>query len=280
MGLENRAGLPYIFSRNDGLILALHRLAAFCLLVFLSVFLNACSSGNYAPVYDVYGGKSSSRGISSKSIHVVAKGDTLFSIAWRYGWDYRALARVNKISSPYTIYPGQKIRVDGKSSISSAGSRSSSASSARQSSTSNRVTRTQSSSSNTSTSSGSTAAMKWRWPTSGDVVTRFSSSGVGKKGISIAGKGGQQIYAAESGVVVYQGNGLTGYGNLIIIKHNDRWLSAYAHNDKMFVKEGSVVKAGEKLATMGSTGADRTGLHFEIRHDGKPVDPLRYLPKR
>jgi len=112
------------------------------------------------------------------------------------------------------------------------------------------------------------------------VVEQFSASSSGRKGIAISGRLKSPVIAAAEGRVVYRGSGLTGYGNLLILKHNDRWLSAYAHNDAMLVKEGDVVKAGQKIATMGATGTFRTQLHFEIRRDGKPVDPMQYLPKQ
>ncbi|NBC99662.1 murein hydrolase activator NlpD [Atlantibacter hermannii] len=120
----------------------------------------------------------------------------------------------------------------------------------------------------------------WRWPTDGKVIENFSANEGGNKGIDIAGSKGQAIIATADGRVVYAGNALRGYGNLIIIKHNDDYLSAYAHNDTMLVREQQEVKAGQKIATMGSTGTSSTRLHFEIRYKGKSVNPLRYLPQR
>ena len=122
--------------------------------------------------------------------------------------------------------------------------------------------------------------VRWRWPADGELVQRFSSAGSGPRGIAIAGRRGASVVAAADGTVVYKGVGLTGYGKLLIIKHNDRWLSAYAHNDNLLVKEGEQVKSGQKIATMGSSGTFRTQLHFEIRRDGQPVDPLPLLPKK
>ena len=117
----------------------------------------------------------------------------------------------------------------------------------------------------------------WQWPARGEVVTSFSRSG--GKGIDIAGSFGQAIVAASDGEVVYSGSGLIGYGQLIIVKHNKRYLSAYAHNNKILVKEGDTVKGGQRIAEMGRSGSNRALLHFEIRRDGKPIDPVRYLPK-
>ncbi len=129
-------------------------------------------------------------------------------------------------------------------------------------------------------SSNTAAVGSWRWPTDGKVIDSFSASEGGNKGIDIAGSRGQPITATASGRVVYAGNALRGYGNLIIIKHNDDYLSAYAHNDTMLVREQQDVTAGQKIATMGSTGTSSVRLHFEIRYKGKSVNPLRFLPQR
>lgn len=120
----------------------------------------------------------------------------------------------------------------------------------------------------------------WQWPTNGNIIQGFSSSDGGNKGIDIAGSRGQPVKAAAAGRVVYAGNALRGYGNLIIIKHNDDFLSAYAHNDKILVSDQQEVKAGQEIAKMGSTGTNNVKLHFEIRYKGKSVDPIRYLPRR
>ena len=124
------------------------------------------------------------------------------------------------------------------------------------------------------------STIAWRWPTSGNVVQGFSSSDGGNKGIDIGGSRGQAVNAAAGGRVVYAGNALRGYGNLIIIKHNDDFLSAYAHNDSILVKDQQEVKAGQQIAKMGNTGTNDVKLHFEIRYKGKSVDPTRYLPHR
>ncbi len=124
------------------------------------------------------------------------------------------------------------------------------------------------------------STIAWRWPTSGNVIQGFSSSDGGNKGIDIGGSRGQAVNAAAGGRVVYAGNALRGYGNLIIIKHNDDFLSAYAHNDSILVKDQQEVKAGQQIAKMGNTGTNDVKLHFEIRYKGKSVDPTRYLPRR
>jgi len=122
--------------------------------------------------------------------------------------------------------------------------------------------------------------VSWSWPAEGRVIRTYDANSTGKKGVDIAGKTGDPVRAAASGKVVYAGSGLSGYGRLIIIKHNEDFLSAYAHNRKLIAKEGQWVKSGEVVALMGSSGTDRTELHFEIRKHGRPVDPLGYLPGR
>ena len=120
----------------------------------------------------------------------------------------------------------------------------------------------------------------WQWPTQGNVIQGFSNTDGGNKGVDISGSRGQAVKAAANGRVVYAGNALRGYGNLIIIKHNDDFLSAYAHNDKILVSDQQEVKGGQEIAKMGSTGTNAVKLHFEIRYKGKSVDPVRYLPRR
>ena len=120
----------------------------------------------------------------------------------------------------------------------------------------------------------------WSWPTKGKVTESFSASQAGMKGISIENQRGTPIYAASDGQVVYAGNGLRGYGNLIIIKHGNDYLSAYAHNESLLVNENEQIKKGQKIALMGDSGTDSVHLHFEIRYQGKSVDPLRYLERR
>ena len=120
----------------------------------------------------------------------------------------------------------------------------------------------------------------WNWPTNGSIIQGFSNADGGNKGIDISGSKGQAVNAAASGQVVYAGNALRGYGNLIIIKHSDDFLSAYAHNDRILVKDQQMVSAGQQIAKMGNTGTDGVKLHFEIRYKGKSVDPTRYLPRR
>ena len=120
----------------------------------------------------------------------------------------------------------------------------------------------------------------WRWPVKGKVIANFSSKAQGNKGIDIAGRRGTSIRSSANGKVVYAGSALRGYGKLIIIKHNDDYLSAYAHNDRILVKEQQQIKSGDVITKMGNTDASQVMLHFEVRFRGKSVDPLKYLPKK
>lgn len=226
--------------------------------------------------------------------YTVKPGDTLYSIAFRYGWDYKELAARNGIVAPYTIRPGQAIRFS-----SGSGSRTTVVSSPSSTSRTT-VTRLPASSKPASSTTVTTtttpvartpavaakvpaaevAAGGWTWPANGVVIGKFASNGSLNKGIDIAGDLGQPVFAAGNGSVVYAGSGLRGYGELIIIKHNDTYVSAYGHNRRLLVREGQQVKAGQTIAEMGSTGAERVKLHFEIRRQGKPVDPLQFLPRR
>ncbi|MBZ2188377.1 peptidoglycan DD-metalloendopeptidase family protein [Alcanivorax sp. JB21] len=269
--------------------------------VTLALLSGGCAANN-APVveYDAGGARAGTGTMSSRpaqvtrGTHTVVRGDTLFSIAWRYGWDYRELAAANNIAAPFTIRPGQEIRLDRRTTAAApqpsapparqTPPASSSTPSARPPATSAPSTsapaRQQPPPRQSTPSVAGTGDVNWRWPATGELLSRFAAQQAGQSGIRIAGSSGDPVVAAASGVVVYRGNGLTGYGNLLIVKHNDRWLSAYAHNDDMLVREGDKVDAGQRIATMGATGTFRTQLHFEIRRDGAPVDPLGLLPRR
>lgn len=195
---------------------------------------------------------------------VVARGDTLYDIARDAGVRYQDLAAWNSLEAPYVIVPGQRLRVTPPR-----GERQPPPQTAR----------TKGRAASIDTKRDGRGPIAWRWPTDGAVVARFAPND-GTKGIDIAGGAGQEIRAAAPGNVVYQGSGLRGYGQLIIIKHNADFLSAYAHCSAIYVQEGSVIKPGQKIAAMGSSGTDRVKLHFEIRRRGVPVDPLEYLPKK
>lgn len=247
------------------------------LAVILAVgVLAACSSG-YAPVSEQSLGSRASG--PAPATYKVRRGDTLYSIAWRYNMDFRTLARINGIDSRYLIYPGQTLRLRGTAATASSSRRttpSTPATAARDRS----PPKPSGTTANPETQPVASGAIKWSWPASGAVVGRFSGGSNPNKGIDLAGREGDPVFAAAPGRVVYAGNGLLGYGNLVIINHNRQYLSAYAHNSRIFVRENDSVKAGDKIAEIGSTGASRPMLHFEIRRDGKPVDPLKYLPKK
>lgn len=226
--------------------------------------------------------------------YIVKPGDTMFSIAFRYGWDYKELAARNNIPAPYTIRPGQPIRFNsgstGSTTVVSSPSSSSKTTVTRRPvgtpvpSVSGGKVITSAPSSTTTTVTTVPAAERtaggWTWPANGVLIGKFASNGSLNKGIDIAGDLGQPVFAASDGAVVYAGSGLRGYGELIIIKHSDTYVSAYGHNRRLLVREGQQVKAGQAIAEMGSTGTDRVKLHFEIRRQGKPVDPLQFLPRR
>ncbi|TCK18422.1 lipoprotein NlpD [Thiogranum longum] len=263
--------------------------------LLLCCLLPACSTGPVnAPV-----GDRSRQPARIPSTHIVGQGDTLYSVAFLYGKTVEELAAWNGIRQPYTIFRGQKIRlappkttalVRRKISPSKPKPRVSRAPKPATTSTVRpsqpKVTRpsaTKPAAARPATRTGLVAGKgppSWTWPASGKLIRRFDPRSTGKKGIDIAGKAGSPVRAAAAGKVVYAGSGLSGYGRLIIIKHNKDFLSAYAHNRKLVAKEGQWVKKGELIARMGSSATDRTELHFEIRKKGQPVDPLRYLPKR
>ena len=260
--------------------------------VMLSAVLVGCSgTSGKAPIVDrSHAAKQRQMNPVTSGQYRVQPGDTLYSIAFRFGWDWKVLAARNGIRAPYIIVPGQAIRFTNtpvtkpavkapvvatnrptKTPVTPAAKKPVTAPKQEQ-----RVTVP----AKTSPSVASSAQGKWLWPASGALVGLFSSNTSLNKGIDIAGKLGQPVYATAAGSVVYAGSGLRGYGELVIIKHNDTFISAYGHNRRLLVNEGQQIKAGQQIAEMGSTGTDRVKLHFEIRRQGKPVDPLQYLPKQ
>lgn len=233
----------------------------------------------------------------------VRKGDSLHAIAFNYGLDWRDIAGWNHISAPYLIYPDQELRltpprqqttsaakpghqptpVRSGSQAAPPGAASNKASSQPSTRTTGLKTpraSTKSSPPRPSTSGAGNDPSTWLWPTSGRITSRYKLNDSARKGIDISGSEGQPIIAAAPGEVVYSGSGLMAYGELIIIKHSDRFLSAYAHNRKRLVAEGQKVKAGTKIAEMGRNDRNQILLHFEIRVNGNPRDPLNYLPRR
>ena len=234
--------------------------------------------------------------VTSAAMHTVQRGETLYQIAFRYGWDWKALAAANNMREPYTIFPGQQISLRGGQAQAVAQRQPQPAPVARPGSSASRpsvpvaaappAARQPPAAQRPVTPRPSTPAPAlpanvsgWTWPVQGPLISRFQSNGSLNKGIDIAGQLGQPVKAAAQGAVVYAGRGLIGYGDMIIIKHDDVYLSAYGHNSRLLVSEGDQVRAGQVIAEMGSSGTDRVKLHFEIRRRGQPVDPLTYLPK-
>lgn len=266
------------------------------------ILLSGCSTRQApAPVVDVNSSisvENRNKSTIKSTSYTVKKGETLYSIAWRANSDVRSLASINNIPSPYKIYPGQKLLLSKKTSK-ARGNKSSTNKSIKSSSTTSVKVGKKSVASIKKQEYGKTASgqkvskkptstaktfsqkiRKWQWPAKGKVIATFSTAVNGNKGIDIAGRRGDRIKAAADGKIVYAGNALRGYGKLIIVKHNDDYLSAYAHNDQILVKEQQSVKAGDIIAKMGNTDAERTMLHFEVRFRGKSVNPQKYLPKK
>lgn len=209
--------------------------------------------------------------------YVVKSGDTVSSISSRAGISYTQLARLNDIEPPYTIYPGKKLRVKAPPRVVNLNAKKSviKEKTHKQKNTVVKKIKPKPRPAVVATSSTS-----WRWPVYGPILEKFTSGKLKKNGLDIGGKTGDRVNAAKKGVVVYSGNGLRGYGNLIIIKHENNFLSAYAHNSENIVKEGEAVSLGQQIAKMGNSGSDKTMLHFEIRHHGQPIDPLKVLPAK
>lgn len=269
------------------------------LLLLTCSILSACTlRDNPAPIADS-AGKRVRTSVPAAQTYQVKPGDTLFSIAFRAGMDFKTLARINRIGEPYTIYVGQVLVVTNPDAVQTAvvgpngGSRSSNKnhSNSTSSDTSSKASKVVASEKQTrygqterveepekipnSTINGN--VKQWLWPVKGPILEKFSAQEHGNKGLDIGGTVGTPIKAAAAGQVVYAGSALRGYGNLVIIRHNDDFLSAYAHNSRLLVKERDSVVAGQVIAEMGNSDADRVKLHFEIRFRGKSIDPLRYL---
>lgn len=208
---------------------------------------------------------------SSNKYYTVKRGDTLASIARRYGTTYQDLAKKNNIKPPYALNVGQKIALTGKAPSNTAG----------QNSSAQKTNNTQKNDTKTSTYVSTKRSTKFMWPVSGKVILSFGATGKGRKndGINISAPIGTSVKAADKGVIAYAGNGLKGFGNLILIKHQDGYITAYAHTEKILVKKGQSVARGEKIATVGKTGGvSAPQLHFEVRAGKKAVNPKNYLP--
>lgn len=250
--------------------------------VLLGVALAGCEPSRYGSARDIY----RSAAPVTHGFHQVKAGDTLYSIAWRYNRDYEELARLNGIPAPYRIYSGQTLKL-GKSRYQEPAERYVAQRPEVKQPPLKPAPGYKKPKNHSKPIQEKVAkippkpvSMSWRWPASGQVIRSYSLQGEINKGIDLAGNRGEPVFAAADGEVVYSGTGLVGYGNLIILKHNEAFLSAYAHNSQLLVKEGDFAKAGQKIAEIGSSGANRDQLHFEIRRNGKPVNPMQYLPKR
>ena len=264
------------------------RTALLCGLVLAAVGLAGCAASWEAPVESRGHGATKyrpARGSIRADYYRVRRGDTLYGIAWQRGVDYRLVAKWNGIRYPYRIYAGQTLRLKPPpksrkpptASQSVARPRPAAQPKPRAKAESKPATRPPSRPAKTKPAASRKLA--WRWPVRGRIVSSFKAGDPLRKGIKIAGRSGKPILAAESGKVVYSGSGLIGYGRLIIVKHNDKYLSAYGHNRKILVKEGDQVTKGKQIAEMGTANNGDPILHFEIRRDGKPVDPARLLPR-
>lgn len=341
------------FVHRLGMLPAMSRYVPHAVVLCAALLLAACGSMRSSVLIEPAAGAgqpaTTAHAQAPGGVYTVRTGDTLYSIAFRNAVDFRDLAQWNQVAAPYTIWPGQRLRlsppapsatpsvpapVGAAHPAPTAGAASHPAAPAAATGLFETVPVPSAQSSTVVATSGPGAehaaptsrpavppagspaaatssvpvagvapasplpadvkaaaapvpraavrtagGLTWRWPADGNVVKRFQSDAA-IPGIEIAGNAGAAVRAAADGVVVYSGNGLVGYGELVIIKHSDSLLSAYAHNAKRLVKEGQHVSAGQQIATMGSSGAATTGLGFQIRKDGNPVDPLDYLPAR
>ncbi|EKE84787.1 peptidoglycan DD-metalloendopeptidase family protein [Idiomarina xiamenensis] len=277
----------------------------------MAMNLVACSSRQQpAPVSSVYTGKTvydfTPSSLNQQQAYQVQRGETLYSIAFRADLDVNELARLNGLSAPYTIYPGQTIKLKPTKVASRGTNNTSSRSNGNKESpkiSTNGLTKPvakppakryvdakaqqkqqkkqppKPASWSSSEAQVASADIRWQWPSTANVSSEFSLQELGNKGLDFSGQRGDPIVAAAAGKVVYVGNALRGYGQLIILKHNDDYITAYAHNDKLLVKEQQWVDAGQVIAQMGDTGSDTVKLHFELRFRGKSVNPRHYLPK-
>ncbi len=254
--------------------------APYLSVVLLTAVLGACGTAPLAPVVGRSDGAPPIDSVATERPrpgvreYRVKKGDTLYSIAFRNRLKYQELARWNRIATPYRIYPGQRIRLIAAVLAPRAAPAQLAATTAPSRPAVEVPTTPRAAPPARPTEAVVTSStVHWQWPARGTPET-------GRQGVEIRGRSGQPVFAAAPGEVVYSGDGLVGYGKLIIVKHDDVFLSAYAHNRRILVTEGMRVGAGQQIAEMGSSGTKEVKLYFEIRRHGKPVPPLRYLPNR
>lgn len=247
---------------------------------------NSSASNPATGVVAVAQSGAASEGPVGPGYYRVNKGDTLYSIALDNGQDYKEVAEWNHLADPAQINVGQVLRVippgavpsDNGVAVSQPVGVAPAVETASLDATKVGATAAKPVAAKPVHSSAAASSSRWSWPSSGKLLAGFS--GDRNKGIDLGGKAGDPVTAAADGKVVYSGSGLRGYGNLVIVKHDAEYLTAYAHNRKILVREGQAVKRGERIAEMGDSDADRVKLHFELRRQGKPVDPLKLLPTR
>ena len=273
-------------------------------LIFLLAFFTACTSDYSAPVSDKseaviinsplivtnseigfdyrsnQGPTNFTSNVTAGKTYRVQSGDNLISIAFNFDLDFRALARANNLSPPYTIFVDQELTLDLNKTADIQSARNSKLG---VEAPSNSVARSQGINNQPINIVRQSIAIEdkeaiWEWPSTGEIINGFLSNG--NKGIDIGGQVGDAVFAAAEGDVVYSGRDVQGIGNLLIVRHGERYLSAYAHNSKMLVFEGDQVKSGQKIAEIGMDLSGEPALHFEIRIDGKPTDPIGLLPGR
>jgi lipoprotein NlpD len=253
------------------------RLLVFVITIILSPISGCGTNPEIAPITEA-------APVASQRLsrHVVNVGDTVFSIALKYDLDYRKLSEFNGLGADFKIHPGQVLMLDVDTGRSAAKpvNQPVKAWSKPQSVASNRSIIRTIPTPAPAPPTQSLGSISWQWPLNGKVLVTFNPHAALNKGIDIQGKLGEPVVSAADGEVVYSGSGLRGYGKLLIVKHNQKFLSAYAHNRVLHVSEGDLVKAGQKIAEVGLSGTNSARLHFEIRVDGKPVNPLHHLPRR
>lgn len=255
---------------------------SFAVLVMALVLPGCANKGRLAPVEDhsIAGNRSAvrpspgSENAGKPGYYTVKPGDTLIRIGMDNGQSWRDILRWNKLDNPNLIETGQVLRVAPPQPDAVARPATPVASSPVAAASAPKPASVQSATSG-ATVDAAEEAITFQWPARGNVIAGFDESK--NKGLDIGGKAGDPVVAAAEGRVVYAGAGLRGYGNLIILKHNNTYLTAYAHNQTLLVKEDQVIKRGQKIAEMGSSDADQVKLHFEVRRQGKPVDPVKYL---
>ncbi|NRA61652.1 MAG: peptidoglycan DD-metalloendopeptidase family protein [Psychrobium sp.] len=271
-------------------------ISAVLISILCSVIFGCASSTGPAPVSSLSKASKNSYPIKiTGKRYKVRKGDTLYSISFAARMSAKTLSSINNINPPYVIYSGTWLSLVKKKKPLSLVKKNEVSKkwhkklvSQKKVTYSKNVTKPQRSTATAKkkkyvakqNSYNAKKISKWIWPATGRVISAYSASAQGNNGLDIAGLKGSKILATAAGKVVYAGNALRGYGNLIIIKHNDDFLSAYAHNEKIFVKEKQRIKQGQLIAQMGRTESSRVQLHFEIRFRGKSVNPANYLPKR